>query len=669
MTAPSDATASQPAQASQAEASQGLDAALAAAIEIVSGIEEELGRRPAETCEPAAAHEPAGVDDGGSAALRRAAERIGNSVIRPLREAQARLRSEPTDGLDGVSAETGPDDAPAGAGRDGVSAETRGGGVSAETRSGGTGYGDRLWRLAKDVTTLRTRPGMPGAVREAVAEAAAALQDLSCLHPPGGDPARVADCLAEFGRIQASLPPTITAVPDGPYLVTNVPNVSNWLGEPIPVRPQLALCRCGASAIKPYCDGSHARTGFQSAKDPKRVPDRRDSYTGQQVTVLDNRGVCQHSGFCTDRLATAFHAGTEPFVTPSGGRMDEIIRAVRDCPSGALSYAIDDREAREQADFAGQREPAIEVTKDGPYRITGGIALSDGDEDAARGAGASREHYALCRCGHSLNKPFCSGMHWTSGFRDPVSPPEHEPTLFEWCGGLPALTRMTRLFYEKYVPQDPLLAPLFATMSADHPQRVAAWLGEVFCGPKAYSERYGGYSRMISQHLGKGLTEEKRARWVALLLQSARDAGMPNDPEFRSAFGAYIEWGSRLAVENSQAGARPPEHMPMPRWDWRTAAGPPGSRISALAPPEEAAVVLPAPGEPVSFETHIKPLFRERDRQSMRFAFDLWSYGDVRDHADAIAERLRNGSMPCDGAWPQDRLDVFGRWIESGMPA
>lgn len=88
----------------------------------------------------------------------------------------------------------------------------------------------------------------------------------------------------------------------------------------------------------------------------------------------------------------------------------------------------------------------------------------------------------------------------------------------------------------------------------------------------------------------------------------------------------------------------------MPRWDWHTAAGPPGSRISALAPSaKEAEVALPAPGEPVSFETHIKPLFRERDRQSMRSHFDLWSYDDVREHADAISEKLRDGSMPCDG--------------------
>ena len=352
--------------------------------------------------------------------------------------------------------------------------------------------------------------------------------------------------------------------------------------------------------------------------------------------------------------------------------MDEIIRAVRDCPSGALSYSIDGEEVRDQVDWDNRRQPAIEVSKDGPYRITGGIALvGEGGADVARNAGASYEHYALCRCGHSQNKPFCSGMHWYVDFHDPVPDPDDEPTMFEWCGGLPALTRMTRLFYERYVPEDPLLAPLFANMSADHPQRVAAWLGEVFGGPPVYSDEYGGYSRMVHQHIGKELSEERRARWVMLILRAADDAGLPSDPEFRSAFTAYIEWGSRIALENSQAGAEPPEHMPMPHWSWGT-AGPPGSRVSAVAAPAEGAdqpVVLPAADQTVSFATHIKPLFRQRDRQSMKFAFDLWSYDDVAPRADDILGRLRDGSMPCDGAWEDEKVQVFQRWIESGKSA
>ena len=70
--------------------------------------------------------------------------------------------------------------------------------------------------------------------------------------------------------------------------------------------------------------------------------------------------------------------------------------------------------------------------------------------------------------------------------------------------------------------------------------------------------------------------------------------------------------------------------------------------------------------EPVGYETQIRPLLRDRDRQSMRAHFDLSSHGDVSQNADAILARLRSGTMPCDGAWPQARVDLFERWIESG---
>ncbi len=529
------------------------------------------------------------------------------------------------------------------------------------------GWEAALWTLARRATELRVGLGRP----PELLEAAAALQDLA-LGLAAGDEDR-SRRREQLAGLQAGLPAGIEPEPDGPYLVTNPRRLESWLGESIETTPQMALCRCGQSKLKPLCDGSHRDVGFSDAKDPDRVADRQDVYVGQQITVLDNRGTCQHSGLCTDRLAFVFRLGEEPFVSPSGGRMDEIIRAVRDCPSGALSYALDGVESREEVDFHDRREPTIEVTKDGPYRITGAIPLLGGDgRPMPQNDGASREHYALCRCGQSQNKPLCSGMHYYVDFRDPVPDPDSTPTLFEWCGGLPALTRMTRIFYEKYVPEDPMLAPLFANMSADHPQRVAAWLGEVFGGPHIYSERYGGYPRMLSQHLGKQLKEEWRGRWVALLLQSARDAGLPNDAEFRAAFQAYIEWGSRLAVENSQAGSEPPPSMPMPHWDWSTAAGPPGSRISALAPsskePSEP-VVLPAEDEPVRYEKHIRHLFRDGDRGSMSFAFDLWAYEDVRGHAPEILERVRNGSMPCDGAWPEEWITTFARWVQTGTPA
>jgi hypothetical protein len=78
--------------------------------------------------------------------------------------------------------------------------------------------------------------------------------------------------------------------------------------------------------------------------------------------------------------------------------------------------------------------------------------------------------------------------------------------------------------------------------------------------------------------------------------------------------------------------------------------------------------VIPADDQPVSFESQVKPLFRELDRESMHLAFDLWSYDDVSRHADAILARLRAGTMPCDGAWPQVQVDLFQRWAQGGKP-
>ena len=78
---------------------------------------------------------------------------------------------------------------------------------------------------------------------------------------------------------------------------------------------------------------------------------------------------------------------------------------------------------------------------------------------------------------------------------------------------------------------------------------------------------------------------------------------------------------------------------------------------------------MAATEQPISFAQDIKPLFREGDRESMKWAFDLSSYDDVAANSDAILGKLRDGTMPCDGAWPEEQVDLFQRWVDAGTPA
>lgn len=147
------------------------------------------------------------------------------------------------------------------------------------------------------------------------------------------------------------------------------------------------------------------------------------------------------------------------------------------------------------------------------------------------------------------------------------------PSLYEWMGGKAALDAVLTRFYQR-VAEDALLAPVFAQMSSEHAVHVSAFIAEVFGGPHDYSAQHGGHPNMIRHHLGRALDEAKRKRWVDLLCESANELGVPDDPEFRSAFVAYLEWGSRLAVINSKPGAEVDAEQPMPKWGWGEVKGP-----------------------------------------------------------------------------------------------
>ncbi|MCW3467887.1 group II truncated hemoglobin [Chitinophaga nivalis] len=149
------------------------------------------------------------------------------------------------------------------------------------------------------------------------------------------------------------------------------------------------------------------------------------------------------------------------------------------------------------------------------------------------------------------------------------------PTLYEWAGGQSVFERLTTIFYEK-VGKDEILMPVFKNMSAAHSQHVAHFIAEVFGGPKLYTTQdQGSHAHMVAHHVGKSLTEVQRKQWIKLLLESADETGLADDPEFRSALVGYLEWGSRLAVINSNTTENPvSEQEPMPVWGWGETGGP-----------------------------------------------------------------------------------------------
>jgi hemoglobin len=147
---------------------------------------------------------------------------------------------------------------------------------------------------------------------------------------------------------------------------------------------------------------------------------------------------------------------------------------------------------------------------------------------------------------------------------------ESTPSLYDWAGGTEAFVKLCDAFYRR-VRADDLLAPMFASMDPEHARYVATWLAEVFGGPPAYTEEHGGYAHMVSKHIDKAITEPQRRRWVNLMMDAADEVGLPDDPEFRSAFVGYLEWGTRLALHNSQPGAKVVREAPVPRWGWGVA--------------------------------------------------------------------------------------------------
>ena len=217
--------------------------------------------------------------------------------------------------------------------------------------------------------------------------------------------------------------PKILPLSNGPYYLINdmkpkiVEHLQDENGKSLSNISGVALCRCGASKNKPFCDGTHSIIGFSSSNgvisDKGKISkDKKKSYAGKNIVIHDNRRICSHAAECVNNLSSVFKFDARPWIDPDGANVEDIIQIIRKCPSGALSYSIDGVEYKDQTD----RDPMITVSKNGPYLVTGGIDLIG---DSIQWAdGSSKEHYTLCRCGVSSNKPFCDGMHKSINFED-----------------------------------------------------------------------------------------------------------------------------------------------------------------------------------------------------------------------------------------------------------
>ena len=202
----------------------------------------------------------------------------------------------------------------------------------------------------------------------------------------------------------------IEILDNGPLIVKGLDQLTNSAGDQESHEKKVfALCRCGGSNNKPYCDGTHSRIGFNGERVIKRPLDRSRAYAGSEITIHDNRTICAHAAECVKNLPAVFNNEDSPWINPDGASVDEIIGAIKKCPSGALSYTINDEHHSENG-----LEPQIIVEKDGPYNISGKIDLKHKDDSQA----PNPELYSLCRCGASKNKPFCDGMHHEAEFKE-----------------------------------------------------------------------------------------------------------------------------------------------------------------------------------------------------------------------------------------------------------
>lgn len=215
----------------------------------------------------------------------------------------------------------------------------------------------------------------------------------------------------------------ITVRPNGPYIVTGgIPLVRKtpvmsehgepltWqTGEVVTTDERYALCRCGKSTNKPFCDGTHNREGFDGTEtaDTEASAARQTDYPGTRITVKDDRSICMHAGFCSNQVTNVWQMTQESDNTQVRA---QIMAMVERCPSGALSYTLEPEGKIIEPDLPQE----IAITPNGALWVSGAIPIERADGQRFE----LRNRVTLCRCGVSNNKPLCDGTHSDAGFTD-----------------------------------------------------------------------------------------------------------------------------------------------------------------------------------------------------------------------------------------------------------
>jgi hemoglobin len=145
---------------------------------------------------------------------------------------------------------------------------------------------------------------------------------------------------------------------------------------------------------------------------------------------------------------------------------------------------------------------------------------------------------------------------------------DERPTLYDFAGGAEAFLALSLAMHERCLADPVLNHPFSHGTSPEHDVRLAEYLGEVFGGPRVYSERYGGHSAMLDMHSSTGADDDLGSRFLSCFDQAVDDAGMPHDPEFRQALHDYMAWATREVDGYSPRGSVVPSDLPFPHWTW-----------------------------------------------------------------------------------------------------